>query len=99
MYVNNAIPVDNYIQDNILIVVYHYITDKNPQRYLDNFRGKLIGLFQFNDISIDKFIFIYNFVCWLENYTVFSEGENRMFKHFYDVFVKDIEDGIKSGLL
>ena len=99
MYTNNTIPIDNYLQDKLLITVYHYISDKNPQCYLDSFRGMLIGLFQFNDISFHKFVFIYNFICWLENNTIFSEQENRMFKHFYDTFVADIDDGFKSGLL
>lgn len=99
MYTDNQSTADKFLQEKILVTVYHYITGVNSHRYIDMLRGMLITLFDFNLIDFHKFEFLFNFVAWLENHDSFSENEKTMYQLFYDSYVLDINDGLNFGLL
>lgn len=79
------------ISRNIALAVYHYINNKNTQRYIDRLRGSLDVGFDLDLISIDAFIFLNNFCCWLENKYQFNGKEENMCSIFYDEYVKKLD--------
>ena len=81
--------VNNYFEKNICYVIYHHLKNKNAQRYYDSFRGSLNVCFYLDFVSMEGYLFLNNFVCWLEyKGGITDETENLAYQYFYDDFVK-----------
>lgn len=99
MYTDSQPPADKFLQEKILLLVYQYIIGKDSQRYLDAFRGIVFSLFSFDLIELDKFLFLFNFVSWLENKNIFSDEDSAMYQHFFDIYISDIQEGLESDII
>ena len=80
--------IEEHLHHNVSVVVYHYISGVNYHRYIDSFRGNLDTCFSMGLIAIKSYIFLVNFLCWLENKTQFSDIEDNAFRYFYDDIIK-----------
>lgn len=85
---------EKVLHHSLYIVIYHYITGKDSQRYIDSFRGALNFSFNLGHIGLDSFIFLLNFLCWLENKTLFGEDDSLEFDEFMKFFLKDMNEKI-----
>lgn len=88
---------ETYLHDRLYVVVYSYIKDCDYQRYIDSFRGSLDGFFHVGMITIDSYIFLTNFLHWLEYKADFDDIDNAVFSDFYSYFLEDMDTHFEVG--
>lgn len=89
---------DEFLHEKLYEVVYRYIADGDCQRLFDSFRGSLDVFFHLEMIPADKYIFLLNFIRWLEHKGEFGESEDDVFRIFYDSFVEDLQNNYDKGI-
>lgn len=85
--------VNDYFEKSIAFMVFRHLSGNEPQKYYDSFRGALNLSFDLDYVSVEGYLFLNNFVCWLENKGVITdETEALAYKYFFDDFVLKLND-------
>lgn len=74
-----------FLHEKLDILLGSYFTEGvNDQRNFDFFRGCLEACFNLGLVSIKSFIFLFNFVRWLECGIEFEHDESIAFEYFLE---------------
>lgn len=81
--------VEPYLHETLESILFSYSSDKNTSRLLDSYRGSLVTSFHLGLISVHSFIFLLNFLRWLECSSDFNETDDDMYCFFHDSILGD----------
>lgn len=87
--------IEPFLHSALYDVVRDYIIDSYNHRVRDVYRGYLKCSFHLGLISVNSFVFLVDFMAWLENKDSFSDIDSDMYKGFYEGFVKDLDSNYK----
>lgn len=81
--------VEPYLSETLENLLLSYSTDKNIDSLVNSYRGCLLTSFHLGLISVNSFIFLFNFLRWLECKSEFNDIDDDMYCYFYDSILGD----------
>ena len=82
--------VEPYLHDSLHVVLLQYIKDEYSQRYIDMYRGILNAFFNIDSVGVKSYLFLFNFLDWLEHRSNYSDIDDDMYEGFFNRIVKEL---------
>lgn len=80
-----------YLHEDLYQVIHYYLVGGDFQRQADSFRGSLTMSFNLGYIGYHSFIFLINFLVWLESRSDFNPDDDAKFTYFLQGLIEEME--------